>query len=217
MDFGASISFVNRVLSDNWAMITAAVPPDALPISHAAGPRSKRRVFDELGCGHYGCVLPTRASHIVCKVTTDPTEANFVYAERHRFANRLQAFKWWAGWVRDTLVRSTNPKRLLLEAGQHRDWAYDMVELDERENVVVRSTDYKGAQRVALGLRACEAVAELSANEPEGYLVGQALGYYLDHDLLLADVHINNIGEVERDGYREPLLVITDPGHAVSL
>jgi len=55
----------------------------------------------------------------------------------------------------------------------------------------------------------------MTANEPEGYLVGQALDFYLERGLLLADVHANNVGEVTRDGYHGPILVITDPGHLV--
>lgn len=44
--------------------------------------------------------------------------------------------------------------------------------------------------------------------------VGDALGYYLDKDIILADVHTGNLGFVNRPDYTEPVLVITDPGHA---
>jgi hypothetical protein len=36
--------------------------------------------FEELGCGHYGCVMPTQRADVVFKLTTDPTEAVFVRA-----------------------------------------------------------------------------------------------------------------------------------------
>jgi hypothetical protein len=32
--------------------------------------------FEEYGCGHYGCTLPTNAENIVLKITSDVSEAN---------------------------------------------------------------------------------------------------------------------------------------------
>jgi hypothetical protein len=50
------------------------------------------------------------------------------------------------------------------------------------------------------------------------YLVGGALSEYQEQGLLLADVHLNNVGFVEgRQDYSGRILVITDPGHAVNL
>lgn len=56
-------------------------------------------------------------------------------------------------------------------------------------------------------------------NNPMSQQVGAALAFYLDNDILLADVHPNNVGTVKRDDeYDEQTLwVITDPGHAVFL
>ena len=56
------------------------------------------------------------------------------------------------------------------------------------------------------------------ANEPFGYEVGTALHDLLvDGEILLADVHLGNIGKVTRPDYGDGLVVITDPGHAVFL
>ena len=49
------------------------------------------------------------------------------------------------------------------------------------------------------------------ANTDVVYPIGTALGHYIDEGILLADVHLNNIGRnIENDQ-----LIITDPGHAV--
>jgi hypothetical protein len=42
--------------------------------------KSKPKGFQEFGCGHYGCVMPTSTPGIVFKVTTDATEAAFIAA-----------------------------------------------------------------------------------------------------------------------------------------
>jgi hypothetical protein len=46
--------------------------------------------------------------------------------------------------------------------------------------------------------------------------VGRALSFLLASSILLADVHYNNIGKVDRPEYGE-MVVITDPGHMVRL
>jgi hypothetical protein len=38
----------------------------------------KKPVFEEYGCGHYGCVLPTHEPGLVIKLTSDISEARFV-------------------------------------------------------------------------------------------------------------------------------------------
>jgi hypothetical protein len=48
-------------------------------------------------------------------------------------------------------------------------------------------------------------------------LVGPALGFYLQHGILLADVHFGNLGEIVLPGSTKWELVITDPGHMVPL
>jgi hypothetical protein len=76
---------------------------------------------------------------------------------------------------------------------------------------------FRGAQMLAASLRACGVLAEMMGSTATSDLVGQALEYYLDQNVLLADVHANNVGLVEREDYTKPIWVITDPGHAVFL
>lgn len=74
----------------------------------------------------------------------------------------------------------------------------------------------RGVERLAIALDACRIVAELMEHTYASQYVGEALRFYLERDILLADVHQGNIGEVVRPRYG-PMVVITDPGHAVFL
>lgn len=75
--------WVERLASDAWPRIVAASPkPEWVP-QHTDRTRSSqgwRMHFAELGCGHYGCVMPTSDPEVVCKITSDPTEAVFIAA-----------------------------------------------------------------------------------------------------------------------------------------
>jgi len=70
---------------------------------------------------------------------------------------------------------------------------------------------YRGLPRIGIALRKCWDLAMSIANTDVVYPIGAALGHYMDEGILLADVHLNNIGrDIENDQ-----LIITDPGHAV--
>lgn len=133
----------------------------------------------------------------------------------------LGLFKTFAGAARDALRRVADPFAMLDEAKRLKDWAWDRgaridVEAPRgiRHQAVPRELEnVKGAYRVALALRLCDVVAELMQNTDGSDLIGSTLRYYLGEGILLADVHANNVGKVERtSGW-----VITDPGHAVGL
>lgn len=76
---------------------------------------------------------------------------------------------------------------------------------------------WSGPQRVAFGLRRCMVLAEMMGSEPVLTHVGEAFEYYQDEGMLLADVHMANIGMAHRSGYNGPVDVIRDPGHALPL
>lgn len=52
-----------------------------------------RQGFTEYGAGHYGAVYPTQTPGVVCKITTDPSEAQFV-------VNAISLGKWPRGIVK---------------------------------------------------------------------------------------------------------------------
>lgn len=73
--------WADKLLNENWDAIQAAMRDRGLPLewlpTHSHG-RTKVHPSKELGCGHYGCVYATDAPDVVCKVTTDASEAAFI-------------------------------------------------------------------------------------------------------------------------------------------
>lgn len=274
---GIATSSVNRILSDNWTLLTAHVEPALLPVAE----RGRRKVsIQAFGCGVYGCVAPTSTDGVVFKLTTDPSEIEFIQAaikigewpdgivryhrvlklqgvyhgreayaiwreaaynvgegwfakaikddyaryERNRFMKRLEEFKGCASYIREAIARG---RKAVDEVARLNDWAWNNISEEDLEwkpfpsgrgydvwqmSFVAR---HKGAYRYAAAWRLVHIIAEMMGSEPGGYKVGEALQFYLERGMLLCDVHANNIGEVRREDYREPVLAITDPGHLV--
>lgn len=265
--------WVAKALKENWAALLAEVPsPTWLPVADG-------RTFRDYGCGHYGCVMPTTEPGMVCKITSDESEVEFIRAAMkigdwptgivrytaamdlpttHRsrkvyaiwreeafdvgqgkldrthyafreFSKYHEVYRSVAGVLRPMVEGSKNRSRLLVEAGGLKDWAWRNVVIEDGSagydaanwwsgrNLPAPFLRYRGAQRLAAGLRICEIAFELMANTAYGTEVGAALGFYLEHGILLADVHTNNLGHVDRDDYSQRVLAITDPGHAVFL
>jgi len=268
--------WVDRVLNKNFDSIRRRFGEEFLPIPSTSS--SKKKHFEELGCGHYGCVLNTVTPGVIIKVTSDPTEAAFVTASQQigelpegivrylgvfqvqdehrgrpiyvlwreeasnvggllserqfsdfrRVINRLDAFKIYASYARDTIKRSSSASKLLTDSMRLEEWASDAVNYERVTHLGSRfdyvaykhevPSHFKGAYRVAYAVQACKWIAQEMENEDIGYLVGGALGFYLEQGILLADVHANNVGQVARpDEYTKPIWVITDPGHMVAL
>jgi len=271
----ASTPWVDRAANATWARIVAASPYPAWVPLHTTK-RGGKITVKEYGCGHYGCVMPTDDPEVVCKITSDATEAVFVAASatlgeppegivryhgiyeldaKHRdrrlfvlwreaatevglpkghFVSQgqrsyeeLQISNLWralghfkdaAASVRDSLKRSADPFALIAESKRFEEWAWSRSREIDVDRVIGAAIPrilgpFRGAQRLALALLLCDLIAENMENTTGCDLVGSALRYYLGEGILLADVHANNVGKVERtSGW-----VITDPGHAVGL
>jgi hypothetical protein len=73
--------WITAVLSDYWDILQDKVPAAWLPKLDRVHPSKRAKMLvahlSELGCGAYGCVLPTLDDTVVLKVTTDETEAKF--------------------------------------------------------------------------------------------------------------------------------------------
>jgi len=140
-----------------------------------------------------------------------------------QFKRRAMTLIVCASQVRAALGRAASWSRALADVERRRDWARGRVstELLDRGNgdgwagIERALKPMRGADRIAAALWACEYTIEMLANEPESYTVGRALEVYLDAGMLLADVHMDNIGRVDREGFSEPIWAITDPGHMV--
>lgn len=239
--------------------------------------KAKPKGYEEFGCGHYGCVMPTSAPGVVIKVTTDQTEAAFVAAylslkpsERplgiipyHRLiairsASHLKrpVFVLWRAeaqhlgidgirhWIstgardfeRDYYARSL--KKVMQAVGNCLDAARQIRKRIHKKpdaaevlrTGVLRMDEawgWNGPPPARLGRSAAVAWymsafrknAEEMSTEPMGNYVGQALIESFDAGLLLADVHLNNIGMPTGDLLNEIGMtpIVTDPGHAIVL
>jgi hypothetical protein len=128
------------------------------------------------------------------------------------FVKLLDLFKSHASGIRLWVTSSKNPAKLLEQAGALSEWAWGMV-----ANGRVLTLAYSSAHRVAYKRRQLEIIAEEMANTHAGYLIGQAFDFYLDEGILLADVHLGNVGEIRPPDHTSWELGITDPGHMVPL
>jgi hypothetical protein len=79
--------WVDRVLHAHWDELEAKVGKAMMPVHAREGKPVKRKPGFrgpgmqpevDLPCGHYGCVLETSTPGVVCKVTSDESEARFV-------------------------------------------------------------------------------------------------------------------------------------------
>jgi hypothetical protein len=145
------------------------------------------------------------------------------------FERRLVQFKSNAHAILVILKRAKDPSAMIAQAKNLKQWAWDNF---SSEDVEWKSPQYygwsvapeygspqitrhKGAYAVAARFRACEIAAEMMANEPGGTQIGEAFEFYLEHNIILADVHTQNIGYIKHPDYDGMVLAITDPGHAV--
>ena len=143
---------------------------------------------------------------------------------RREFESYHKAYSFAARYVRETSLKPTWLKRLA-EAKQYEQWASSNVIWEDGLPSQSRGmhpafTRYGASQRLAAALRICAICFELMENTNYAHEVGAALAFYLDQGILLADVHMQNIGQVTRedsDYGPQTYTVITDPGHAVFL
>jgi hypothetical protein len=161
----------------------------------------------------------------------DADEKYFRGAERD-FIGYLSVWLTAARMVRERYTRTRQPGQFCSAVAKTRDldmrevswpWVNLTFKLAQPHYMTSEeSWEYKrfyslrGPERLAATLEACDSCAELMEHTFGPHDVGAALGFYLDADILLADVHQDNIGQVVRDN-DELTTVITDPGHAVFL
>lgn len=73
--------WVTDLVAGYYDILEAKVPPAWLPkLEDVRTSRSRKSLtahVNELGCGAYGCVLPTLDPKVVLKITTDETETHF--------------------------------------------------------------------------------------------------------------------------------------------
>ncbi len=145
------------------------------------------------------------------------TEAQYLLRAEEEFRKHLLVWLEAAGRIREWLKRKgVDQFRHNVQYARKMDHYEDAVDFVNRWH---RGADMlghlRGIHRLAVMLDACRISAELMEHSYGSDSVGEALGFYLEHGIVLADVHYGNIGQVEREDHE--VTVITDPGHAVFL
>jgi hypothetical protein len=151
-----------------------------------------------------------------------PDREHYAYKEFERYH---EAYMHAARVIRESSTKATWRKQLA-DAHQYEEWAWNNVIWEDgapvRKGYGMTSTPpflrFRGGQRLAAAFRIVQICFEMMENTAYAHEVGAALTFYLEHGILLADVHLNNIGKVTRhdpDYGDQTYTVITDPGHAV--
>lgn len=198
--------------------------------------------FDNLlGCGSFGCVYPIRSGtgfddKLVCKISVDETEGPVVRAIMATGLDKRLAglCRWEAIWKVPIPIYESGPRRtawIIVREAVTPYWDSDFFRVGARWAAALRS--YNDAARIVVKSkrpqqRAREnadiALGQLSISE-ETYFVAEAIEELQRRDIMLADVHMGNLGvrtnETERlqivrweDGIDRPPLLIFDPGHS---
>jgi len=114
-----------------------------------------------------------------------------------------------------TTLRATTRWSYLAQVEARAEEAEELIETIEESSRLEHIP--RGTLRTAAEFRVLRLLEEEMSNTAGSDLIGDALAYYRERGLLLADVHANNVGHrAETDS---PLggIIITDPGHAVAL
>jgi hypothetical protein len=135
----------------------------------------------------------------------------------------LSVFKDCASMVREYALKHPDKVRSMTP-GREQEFDESMLRVERYEPPgapppIVKKAKYRrGAERAQYAIQACKFIGEVMVNVQVTYYIGEAMLFYMGHGILLADVHANNVGQVVREeNYREPIWVITDPGHAVAI
>lgn len=223
-------AWLTTTLAEYYSFLQEKVPPEWLPrLVDTTGAKGRFTAkMQELGCGAYGCVLPTLDASVVLKATTDTTEVQF------------------ASELGKTLVVPIVVEYFMviaLSAKHHgnrvsllwRESAQDVGDIDvalpknqgpAADRAITRQHD--AAKRILLALK--EGVRSMKVLEamfgqwvktldqmaeipPLRYVATGMKRVWLEQKIFISDVHAGNLGRCKRGGKME--WVITDPGNVV--
>lgn len=223
-------AWLTTTLAEYYPFLQEKVPAEWLPKLDDAkgkGGRISARM-QELGCGAYGCVLPTLDASVVLKATTDTTEVQF------------------ASELGKTLVVPIVVEYFMviaLSAKHHgnrvsllwRESAQDVGDIDvalpknqgpAAEHAITRQ--HEAAKRILLalkdGVRSMKVLEvmfgqwvatldQMAEIPPLRYVATGMKRVWLEQKIFISDVHAGNLGRCKRGGKME--WVITDPGNVV--
>jgi hypothetical protein len=133
---------------------------------------------------------------------------------RRAFAKNLQQYKNLT-WPL-TVMTKADPTKVFAKAARYGDWAWRYVEESYSVGRPINVSSFRGPQKAALLLAWVTRVVQDMMAEDLSYAVGEAILFYLEKGLLIADVHGSNVGFVPaRMG--DSTAVITDPGLVIPI
>ena len=215
-------AWVTQSMASHYESLEERVPPKWMPLlSSVRAQRGRLSArLREYGCGAYGCVYPTLDDHVVLKVTTDPTEAEFAtdisqqlsvpIVVAYKLAMRLDA----QHERRDIFLLWRESATQVGELGEHPAVA-EQHAAAQASYEVLRHGPHRNRYAIKLPRREIQAwmaaVHDMSKDLRLRYLADGMLKVYREQGIFFGDVHSGNLGVVIRDG--KPTWVITDPGH----
>lgn len=219
--FVANPPWVTQALADAWETITAKVRPQWLPRLEDVHAKRGHVSADlaELGCGAYGCVLPTLDAGVVLKVTTDETEAEFA---AYLSKDLIRPFVTVYRTVMSIPAKHEGRRIYLLwreeandvggiRAGSAADEAvYWQHKSAQAAYTLIADGDHGPDLVAAIGAWR-DALKEMIKIYEIAYVARGMLEAYDQQGIFFGDIHAGNLGLVERDG--QSTWVITDPGH----
>lgn len=217
--FRMNPAWVTRTLAKTFETMEHGIPAKWLPKQDALGSRGATLTsrVDELGCGAYGCALPTLDPNIVLKVTTDETEAEF--AEKLSKTLVVPVVTRYEAVMTTAIKHQGRPVTLLWReeakdigkiAGKSEDLVADQHAAAQDVYELIVSGNHGAELNAALDnwtekLEAMKRSAELE------WLARGMLKVFKEQGIGFFDVHGGNIGRCKRDG--DLRWVISDPGH----
>lgn len=215
----ANPSWVAKTLARTFETMEHGIPAKWLPRQDALGSRGATITsrVTELGCGAYGCALPTLDPTIVLKVTTDETEAQF--AEKLSKTLVVPVVVKYEAVMNTGMKHQGRPIALLW-----REEAKDIGKLKGKTEDLV-ADQHTAAQDafelVVNGQHGAELNAALDnwtrkvdamkASAELEWLARGMLRVFKEQGVFFGDIHAGNLGKCQRDGAMR--WVITDPGH----
>lgn len=217
--------WVTEILGDYWEDLADKVPPHWMPkledVRAGRGAKIEAEVH-ELGCGGYGCVVPTQDAKVVLKVTTDVTEADFAA----QYADVLVAPICVRYFLVLSLAASHHERPVFLlwrQEAKHPGGAAEVMGtqadaiIDQQQvlgdaafKAIRHSSPYEAQDALSRWLRFLDEIAAAHQHThlaPIAELFAGMAKVYRKQHILFGDVHAGNVGMV--DGR----WVIIDPGN----
>jgi hypothetical protein len=219
-------AWVAKTLARTFEEIeTSQIPKQWMPKLEQVKARGETIIArnKELGCGAYGCALPTLDPKIVLKVTTDSTEAEFAakisptlvvpICVKYEAAMMLPyehqgrpIALLWREEAKDIGKLKGHADQLVGDQHVTAQAAFDLI-------LAFQQGDTSSEEMMATVKRWTESLQAMTSNSELEWLATGMLTVYAKQGVFFGDIHAGNLGKCMRDDKMR--WVITDPGHVV--